>query len=145
MATTAAAQLLVKEVQDNLFPFPSEYLLLLCDDELGFAQPTRGQTTRQLYAVYAGAVPELTVVPAMLQISDYLGVSKPKPATSNGRREKETPVSIYHFIPTNHVPALAHALDLCHARTSNLVPIGTKDTVVLYVIYKETHHWIQEC
>lgn len=87
----AAAAALVKEVETL---FPSEYLLLLCDDELGFAQACRGGTARQLYAVYAGDVPELTVVPAMLQISDYLGdgmkMPAPEPMTAK-QRQKESP------------------------------------------------------
>ena len=42
----AAAAALVKEFETL---FPSEYLLLLCDDELGFAQARRGGTSRHLY------------------------------------------------------------------------------------------------
>lgn len=92
---SAANAALVKEVQDQVFP--AERLLLLVDDELGFAQPSRGDTTRQLYAVYVAAVPELTVLPPMLQISDYLGASVPK-AGGRARRAKDTPVRPLTYI-----------------------------------------------
>jgi hypothetical protein len=129
-ATTCSQQRsLLKEVKEILFK--DEQLLLLAEDELGYTQP-HGAGTRTLYAVYAAALPELTVTPGVQQMVQYLGAkgkssttsAHPLPTTTTTTTTTPTTVTTTVTTPT----ALVGKRD--PASPASAVLLASKDVLV---------------